>query len=112
MLGKDHNGNAGKVPITHNHMPSLTGDYVYGTNIEIVDDTNKVVLGTGAVNSNGVYQVKFTSYLPDGTYTVRVRAEDAGFVSDPSPHITFKVVTVPTKVKVAKVVPAGPNSNG
>ena len=35
--GPDHNGNDGKIPITHNHQPSLTGNYAVGVNIQIVD---------------------------------------------------------------------------
>ena len=94
LLGSNHQGNAGKIPITHYHHPTLTGNYTIGTNIQIVDDHNKVVLGEASVNPNtGVYQVQFANYLPDGIYTVRVRAEDAGYVSDPSPKFTFEVVT-------------------
>ena len=47
--------------------------------------------------ATGTYQVKFANFLPDGLYTVRVRAEDAGFVSDPSPKYTFEVVTPKAK---------------
>ncbi len=110
LLGKDHNGNHGKTPITHNNQPTLTGNYVAGTNIEIVDVNNQSVLGTAAVDKNGVYAVKFASPLPNGTYTVRVRAEESGYRSDPSGKLTFDVVTTPTpgKVKVTSTTPAGP----
>jgi hypothetical protein len=94
LSGSNHQGNDGSIPVTHFHHPTLTGHYTIGTNIQIVDFHNKVVLGEAAVDpATGTYQVKFANYLPDGTYTVRVRAEDAGFVSDPSPKYTFKVVT-------------------
>ena len=94
LLGSDHNGNAGKVSITHNHTPSLTGTYAVGTNIQIVDANNQTVLGQAAVDpKTGHYTVKFDNALPDGTYMVRVRAEDSGFLSEPSPKINFKVVT-------------------
>ena len=100
LLGTNHQGNNGKIPITHYHHPTLTGNYTIGTDIQIVDVNNKVVLGQAAVDpSTGVYQVKFKDYLPDGTYTVRVRAEDSGYVSDPSPKFTFEVVTPPAKKK-------------
>ena len=108
LLGADHNGNKGKVAVTHNNLPSLTGNYAYGTNIQIVDDANQTVLGTGAVNTNGVYQVKFANKLPNGTYTVRVRAEDSGFLSDPSPRFTFIVDHTPPKVKITSTTPSGP----
>ncbi len=99
LLSGDRNGSVNKVPVTHNQQPSLTGNYVYGTNIQIVDANNQTVLGTAAVASNGTYSVKFANALPNGTYTVRVRAEDAGFVSDPSPKFTFEVNYTPPKPK-------------
>jgi hypothetical protein len=100
LIGADHNGNDGKIPITHNHQPSLTGNYAIGVNIQIVDRHNKVVLGQTTVNSTtGVYTVQFANKLPDGTYTVRTRVEDSGFISDPSPIFTFKVVTPPPPKK-------------
>ncbi len=96
LLGADHNGNDGKIPITHNHRPSLTGSYAIGVDIQIVDRHNKIVLGQTAVNpTTGVYTVQFNNNLPDGTYTVRTRVEDSGYISDPSPIFTFKVVTPP-----------------
>jgi hypothetical protein len=100
LLGTDHNGNNGKIPITHNHRPSLTGNYIAGVKIQIVDFHNKVVLGQVSVDkTTGVYTVKFDTRLPDGLYKVRVRAEDAGYISDPSPQFTFEVVTPPPKKK-------------
>jgi Bacterial Ig-like domain len=94
LVGADHQGSIGKVAITHNHQPSLTGNYIAGVNIQIVNYKNNVVLGETTVNpSTGVYTVKFNNYLPDGTYSVRTRVEDSGFISDPSPQFTFKVVT-------------------
>ncbi len=99
LLAADHNGSVGKVPVTHNQQPSLTGNYVQGTNIQIVDANNQAVLGTAAVASNGTYSVKFANTLPNGTYTVRVRAEDSGYVSDPSPKFTFEVNYTPPKPK-------------
>jgi hypothetical protein len=96
LLGADHNGNDGKIPITHDHQPSLTGNYAVGVEIQIVNYANNTVLGQAPVNStNGVYTVKFNEPLPDGTYVVRTRVVDSGFVSDPSPKFTFKVVTPP-----------------
>jgi hypothetical protein len=95
LLGSDHNGNDGKIPITHNHQPSLTGTYAAGVDIQIVNYDNNTVLGEAAVSSNGNYTVKFNEPLPDGTYTVRTRVVDSGFISDPSPRFSFKVVTPP-----------------
>ncbi len=100
LFGSDHNGNRGKVAITHSDRPSLTGHYVEGTNVQIVDANNQTVLGTGAVNKNGVYQVAFADKLANGTYTVRVRAEESGVVSEPSQKITFIVDHQPPKVKI------------
>ena len=100
LLGTDHNGNNGKIPITHNHRPSLTGSYTIGTVIQIVDLHNREVLGQGRVDpSTGVYSVRFDKHLPDGFYTVRVKAEDSGLFSDPSPKFTFQVITPPPPKK-------------
>jgi hypothetical protein len=98
LLGSDHQGNNGKIPITHNHRPSLTGNYIPGVNIQIVNYRNNVVLGQASVNpTTNTYTVKFFNNLPDGIYTVRTRVEDSGFISDPSPKFTFQVVTPPPK---------------
>ena len=100
LAGSDHNGTVDKIPITHNHQPSLTGNYAGGVDIQIVDNNNQVVLGQTTVASNGVYTVRFNEPLPDGTYVVRTRVEDSGYLSAPSPKFTFKVVTPPPpKVK-------------
>jgi hypothetical protein len=100
LLGADHQGNKGKVRITHNSQPSLTGNYVPGTNIQIVDDANQTVLGTATVDPvTSVYSVKFAGRLPDGIYTVRVRAENSGYLSAPSPKLTFEVLTRSTPRK-------------
>lgn len=109
LIGADHQGNAGKIPVTKNARPTLTGTYIKGANIQIVDVNNKVVLGTAAIDAqSGQYQVKFNDKLPNGIYTVRVRAEDAGYLSDPSPKYTFKVAVPVPKVTVAAKTPAGP----
>jgi hypothetical protein len=100
LLGSDHQGNKGKVQITHNSQPSLTGSHIAGTNVQIVDVNNQIVLGTAEVNpTTQVYSVKFNGRLPDGIYTVRVRAEDSGHVSPPSPTLTFEVITPKPKAK-------------
>jgi Bacterial Ig-like domain len=94
LLGADHQGNKGKVQITHNSQPSLTGSHISGTNVQIVNFNDQTVLGTAEVNpTTQVYTVKFNGKLPDGIYTVRVRAEDSGYVSPPSPPFTFEVIT-------------------
>ncbi len=94
LLGSDHNGNVGKIPVTHNSQPTLTGNYVPGTNIQIVDVNNQVVLGTSTVDpTTNIFKARFNGRLPDGIYTVRIRAEDSGFVSEPSPKFTFEVKT-------------------
>jgi hypothetical protein len=100
LLGADHQGNKGKVQITHNSQPSLTGNHIVGTSVQIVDANNQTVLGTGQVDpTTSVFTVKFNGKLPDGIYTVRVRAEDSGYVSPPSPTFTFEVVTPKPKTK-------------
>ncbi|WP_435011066.1 Ig-like domain-containing protein [Tundrisphaera lichenicola] len=100
LISADHKGNAGKIQLTNNRQPTLTGTYIPGTNVQIVDASGQTVLGTGTVDTKtNNYQVKFDGELPDGTYRVRVRGEESGFVSAPSRVLTFEVRTPPTKSK-------------
>jgi hypothetical protein len=100
LLSSDHNGNQGKIPITHNAQPTLTGTYVQGVNIQIVNNADTEVLGTGGVDQQtGIYTVKFNDKLANGYYTVRVRVEDSGYVSAPSPKLTIRVDVPPPKPK-------------
>ncbi len=81
-------------------LPSLTGNYV---DRDQHPDRRRQQPGRPrpprpSAATTGAYTVKFANtYLPDGTYTVRVRAEDAGYLSDPSPKYTFNVGYTPPK---------------
>ena len=86
-----------KLDATNNAQPTLTGTYAAGVNIQIVD-ANNTVFGTGTTDANGTYNVKFANALPNGTYTVRVRAQDQGYYSPPSRTYTFVV-----KLKTPKI---------
>jgi hypothetical protein len=100
LLGTDHVGNNGKIAITHNHRPTLTGSYTIGTSVQIVDAHDNVLLGQANVNkTTGQYQVQFFNWLGDGTYQVRVRGEDSGYNSPPSTLYTFEIKTPPAKKK-------------
>ncbi len=81
-------------------QPSLGGTYAANVNIQIVD-ANNTVFGTATTDTNGKYTVKFTNPLPNGTYTVRVRAEDLGYLSPPSKSYTFTVDFHAPKPKAA-----------
>ena len=87
-------------------QPSLSGTYAPSTNIQIVD-ANNTVFGTATVDTSGNYTVKFTNPLPNGTYTVRVRAEDVGYYSPPSKTYTFTVdLKAPKPTATAATNPA------
>jgi hypothetical protein len=98
LLGSEHVGENGTIPITHSHRPSLVGTYTIGTNIQIVNANDTQLLGQGQVNkTTGQYQVRFFNYLGDGIYHVRVRGEDSGINSPPSVLFTFEITTPPAK---------------
>ncbi len=98
LLGTEHVGNNGRIPITHSHRPTLTGSYIIGTNIQIVNANDTQLLGQAKVNmTTGQYQVQFFNNLGDGIYHVRVRGEDSGYNSSPSTLFTFQITTPPVK---------------
>lgn len=92
-------GTSNNLDVTNAAQPSLTGSYAADVNIQIVD-ANSTVFGTATTDKNGQYTVKFANPLPNGTYTVRVRAEDLNYFSPPSKTYTFIV-----NVKTPKVTP-------
>ena len=83
-------GTANGLDVTGNPQPTLGGTYAAGTNIQIVD-ANNTVFGTATTDASGNYSVRFANPLPNGTYTVRVRAQDDGYYSAPSKSYTFTV---------------------
>ena len=93
-------GTINNLDTTNVAQPTLIGTYAANTNIQIVD-ANNTVFGTATTNANGTYAVKFTNPLPNGTYTIRVRAEDLNYFSPPSKTYTF-VVNVKTPKVSAK----------
>ncbi len=94
-------GTVNNLDTTNVAQPTLTGSYAANTNIQIVD-ANNTVFGTATTNASGTYAVKFANPLPNGTYTVRVRAEDLNYYSPPSKTYTF-VVNVKTPKVSAKL---------
>jgi len=95
-------GLVNKIDATQISQPSLSGTYAAGVNIQIID-ANDTVFGTATTNSAGTYTVKFTNPLPNGTYTIRVRAQDLGYYSPPSKTYTFVVNVKTPMVKAPRV---------
>ena len=94
-------GSVNKIDATQMAQPSLSGTYAAGVNVQIID-ANNTVFGTATTTSAGTYTVKFTNPLPNGTYTVRVRAQDLGYDSPPSKTYTFVVDVKTPKVKATR----------
>ncbi len=92
-------GTINKLDATKIADPSLSGTYAANTNIQIVD-ANSTVFGTATTDANGNYTVKFANPLPNGTYTIRVRAADLGYFSPPSKTYSFVVDVKAPKVKM------------
>lgn len=90
LAAASHHGSVKGLPATNLAQPTLAGTYAANTQIQIVD-ANNTVFGTGTTDSNGNYTAKFANPLPNGTYTVRVRAADLGYYSPPSKTFTFVV---------------------
>ena len=95
-------GTVDKFDATKLAQPSLSGTYAANTNIQIID-ANNTIFGTATTDPAGNYTVKFANPLPNGTYTVRVRAQDDGYYSPPSKTYTFVVAVKTPKVKVGAI---------
>ena len=91
-------GTVNKIDVSKVAQPSLSGTYAAGVNIQIVD-ANNTVFGTATTSASGTYTVKFVNPLPNGVYTIRVRALDQGYFSPPSKAYTFEVNVKAPKVK-------------
>jgi hypothetical protein len=80
--------------VTATPQPTLTGSYLPGHTIEILDADTDLILGAGPVGGDGKYAVRFSRPMEEGTHRVRVIATDAlGHVSAESRTYTLKVVT-------------------
>ena len=88
-------------------QPHLVGGYDPSSTIQVLSPTGDV-LGQGQANVGGNYSVKLAVPLSPGTYVLRVRAIDEGFVSPVSPPLTLSIV--PRRITHAAAVPAGPKA--
>jgi hypothetical protein len=86
---------------TADHHPLMTGTYQAGATtigyvrMQIIDSATGAVIGEAPVDGNGAYNVKVSTYLPDGKYALRTRAiDEVGHMSAPSPRaFTLRVLT-------------------
>lgn len=98
---------SGGVDVTRSDRPTITGQYTEGAQIQIVEASTNRVLGTSAViGKTNTYSVTLDQPLPAGKYSVRARAIDGIYASDPSKLYTFTVRT-PT-VTGRALTPSGP----
>ena len=80
--------------ITNVNQPRLTGTAAPGVTVQILNASN-VVIATGTADpTTGVFTIKPTSVLADGTYVLHAQAADvAGNVGPAGPTFTLTILT-------------------
>jgi hypothetical protein len=107
--GKTVNNN--RLGLTHDHNPTLVGTYLVGaatlkggasTSMQIIDNNSDILGTTVITTTTGVYKVKLTTTLPNGTYDLHARAADnTGHFSLPSPVFRLKITSKASAHKTA-----------
>lgn len=104
-----------RVDSTHNvtpeSQPTFLGTYQPHATVQIFNQENGQILGSGTTGNNGQYTIKFDVPLELGMYTLRARAVDElGHQGAPSRPFTLKVVApkVAPAATLGRSTPQGP----
>src|SRR5579864_4315959 len=109
LLASDDTGVKGD-GITSVKQPHLVGSAEAGALIQIINASN-TVLGAATVAPDSSYSVQLASPLNDGTYFLRVRAQDvAGNLGNASPAFTLTIDSTPPATPAAPALLAADDS--
>ena len=93
LLAADDSGTLGD-GVTNVNQPRLTGTSEAGSTVQILNAANAVIASGMADPTTGVFTLKTTSVLADGTYVVRAQSTDiAGNVGAASGTFSLTIIT-------------------
>ena len=103
LQSADDSGTVGD-GITNVRQPRLTGTATPGITVQILNASNAVIATGTADPTTGVFTIKPTSVLIDGTYVLHAQAMDvAGNIGSAGPSFTLTILTA------VPATPAAPN---